>query len=159
MQVYFDEKLVINGSSAAFFNPVVEAGLVHCRALLEFVGLKAHSSNALRFVPRRNKREDDYGIEDFVGPAGPLSLVTPSQAIARYPGGANDAEAALAHVLSGTNKMLAHLTHGITLPKDRVRLIEIASRGVRAIVVSHLYTPLGLPEPKSTVSSRARNAA
>ena len=126
---------------------------------MEFVGLKAHSSNPLRLVARRSKRADDFGIEDFVGPAGPLSLVTPNQAIARYPGGAVDAEAALAVVLSGTNKMLAHLTHGIALPKDRLRLIEIASRGVRAIVVSHLYTPLGLPEPRSNVSNRKRNAA
>ena len=32
MQVYFDGQLSIDGTSAALFNPVIEAGLLHCRA-------------------------------------------------------------------------------------------------------------------------------
>ena len=159
MQIFFDGKLTINGTSSAFFNPVFEAGLVHCRALLEFVGLKAEPSDPLRLGSRRAKRPDDYGIEDFSGSSGPLPLVTPQRAIARYPGDPTDAESALALVLFGTNKLLAHVTRGVALPDDQVRLIEIASRGVPAIVVSCLYTPLGLPAPKSSLSARKRDDA
>lgn len=159
MQVYFDGQLLIEGTSAALFNPVIEAGLVHCRALLEFVGLKADPSNPLGLVSRRSKRIDDYGIEDFDGPSGLLSTVTPDVAIRRYPGPPIEAESALAFVLSGTNKVLAHITRGTPLPNDSLRLIEIASRGVHAIVISHLYTPLGLPAPQLHVSARQRDAA
>jgi hypothetical protein len=34
-----DGKLVMEGNLNAFTNPAIEAGLVHCRALLEFLGL------------------------------------------------------------------------------------------------------------------------
>lgn len=159
MQVLFDGELAIEGTSAALFNPIIEAGLVHCRALLEFVGLKADPSNPLRLMPRRGKRVDDHGIEDFENGAGPLALVTPENAVRRYPGDPAVAESALAFVLSGTNKVLAHITRGAALPDDRLRLIEIASRGVRAIVVSHLYTPLGLSPPELHLSARKRNVA
>jgi hypothetical protein len=159
MQVYFDGQLSIEGTSAALFNPVIEAGLVHCRALLEFVGLKADPSNPLQLVSRRSKRIDDHGIEDFDGASGPLPAVTPDIAIRRYPGDPVEAESALAFVLSGTNKALAHITRGAPLPDDRLRLIEIASRGVHAIVVSHLYTPLGLSAPQLHLSGRQRDAA
>ena len=37
MSIYFDDRLQITGNSDAFTNPVVEAGLVHCRALLSFL--------------------------------------------------------------------------------------------------------------------------
>ena len=159
MQILFAGTPTIEGTSSAFFNPVFEAGLVHCRALLEFVGLRADSTTPPRLVPRNGKRADDFGIEDFsVGPR-PLSLVTPSQAIAGYRGNAAEAEAALTLVMSGTNKLLAHLTHGFDLPEDRVHLIEIATRGVRAIVVSHLYRPLGLPDPPSNIRARRRDPA
>ena len=39
MNIYVNNKLVIEGNSNGFTNPAIEAGLMHCRALLEFLGL------------------------------------------------------------------------------------------------------------------------
>jgi hypothetical protein len=36
------------------------------------------------------------------------------------------------------------------------RLIEIASRGVPSLVISHLYTPLGLSAPNYKLTGRPR---
>jgi hypothetical protein len=41
MEIYADGKLIADGNLNGFINPAIEAGLVHCRALLEFLGLKA----------------------------------------------------------------------------------------------------------------------
>jgi BarA-like signal transduction histidine kinase len=38
---------VIEGNALAFTNPAIEAALVHCRALLEFLGLSAKNENTL----------------------------------------------------------------------------------------------------------------
>ena len=40
MQVFVAGRLEFDGNTNALTNPVFEAGLLHCRALLEFLGLK-----------------------------------------------------------------------------------------------------------------------
>jgi hypothetical protein len=40
MTMHVDGKQVMEGNLNAFTNPAIEAGLVHCRALLEFLGLR-----------------------------------------------------------------------------------------------------------------------
>ena len=37
MTVYAGDKLVVEGTLYSFTNPCIEAGLMHCRALLEFL--------------------------------------------------------------------------------------------------------------------------
>ncbi len=157
MEVYFAGQLQITGNSSAITNPVVEAGLIHCRALLEFVGLGVSSNDPTKLIQRNSKRRgDDWGIEHFSNSGGPLPFVTHAQAISKYKGNLTEAENALAAVLHVANKALAHITStpGGTLD---IRLLEIASRGVPAIVTSYFYTPLGLPPPAASISSRKRN--
>jgi len=154
MKIYFDEKLRITGNSNAYTNPVLESGLIHCRALLDFLGLKADPADSTKLIcrdPKKNKK-DDVVIEHFANSNGPLPLVTPKEAITRYQGPQPEAEAALAGVLHTANKGLAHITSGLDLSATDISHLEIASRGVRAFVVSHFYTPLGLlpPEPGVT---------
>jgi hypothetical protein len=157
MEVYFAGKLQITGTSNAFANPVIEAGLLHCRALLEFVGLGVSPNDPSKIAQRASKRRhDDWGIEHFSNSHGPLSLVTPTQAISKYKGNSVEAESALAAVLHVANKALAHITSTPGGAID-IRLLEIASRGVPAIVTSYLYTPLGLPAPAINITSRRRN--
>ena len=50
MEVYFAGELQITGNSSAFANPVVEAGLIPCRALLEFVGLGVSSNDSTKLI-------------------------------------------------------------------------------------------------------------
>jgi hypothetical protein len=38
LQIYVNGKSQVEGNLHAFTNPAIEAGLVHCRALLEFLG-------------------------------------------------------------------------------------------------------------------------
>jgi hypothetical protein len=52
LEIYFDEKLSIRGLSTAFTNPAIEAGVVHCRALLEFIGLKCDGKNPNKHIQR-----------------------------------------------------------------------------------------------------------
>jgi hypothetical protein len=47
MEIYVDGKLRIEGNLFAFTNPAIEAGLVHCRALLEFLGLAANRAGRI----------------------------------------------------------------------------------------------------------------
>jgi hypothetical protein len=158
MKIYFDDRLQIMGNSSAFMNPVIEAGVIHCRALLEFLGLRVSPSNPTKLVPRgRKSHGDDWVIEDFANAAGALPLVTPQQAVSRYKGDPIEAEKALASVLHTANKGLAHLTAGLSAAAMEINALEIASRGVPALVISHLYTPLGLAVPKTSISSTRRH--
>jgi hypothetical protein len=85
-------------------------------------------------------------------------MVTPDEAIKRYDGGREEAEKALVSVFQITNKELAHFTRDLVDNPEHGTLIEIASRGVPALVISHLYTPLGLPAPDYKLPQRPRNS-
>ena len=154
LQIHVNGQLQIEGNQYAFVNPAYEAGLVHCRALLEFLGL-IMKAGRLRNIESR--RSTDIGIEHFSNASGHLSMVTPGDAIGRYPGGKKEAEDALLAVFQITNKGIAHVTEDIKDNPDHARLIEIASRGVPSLVVSYLYTPLGLPAPDYKLSHRMRD--
>jgi len=68
-----------------------------------------------------------------------------------------EADNALLAVFQITNKGLAHVTEDLTENPEHGSLIEIASRGVPSLMVSYLYTPLGLPEPDYKLTHRPRN--
>jgi hypothetical protein len=159
MKIYFDEKLRITGNSNAYTNPVLESGLIHCRVLLDFLGLKADPSDSTKLICRDTKKnkKDDAVIEHFSNLNGPLPLVTPQEAVTRYQGPQSEAEAALAGVLHTVNKGLAHITSGLVFSATDISHLEIASRGVRALVVSHFYTPLGLLPPELGVTKINRD--
>src|SRR5882672_8041345 len=154
LEIHVDGKLQIEGNLHAFTNPAIEVGLVHCRALLEFLGLTANSG---RIVNINRRRPSDIGIEHFSNASGHLSMVSPDTALSRYDGGNEDAETALLAVFQITNKGIAHVTEDIKDNPDHGRLIEIASRGIPSLVVSYLYTPLGLPAPDYKLTHRMRD--
>jgi hypothetical protein len=154
MQLFFNGDLAFEGNSNAFVNPVIETGVIHCRALLEFLGLSTSNAGSLQRL--RSRRKDDVGIERFSNAAGPLALVSPEEAVSRWPGGEDEAEQALLSVFRAANKGLAHFTSTAIVSSEETRLLEIASRGVPSLVVSYLYTPLGLNPPVYQLSSRSR---
>jgi hypothetical protein len=151
LKIYIDDKLRIEGNLYAFTNPAIEVGLVHCRALLEFLGVVAQNG---RIANIKSRRPSDIGIEHFSNARGHLSMVPPATALSRYSGGKEDAEKALLAIFEITNKGIAHATQDIKDNPDHGRLIEIASRGVPSLVVSYLYTPLGLPAPDYKLTHR-----
>ncbi|WP_445221479.1 hypothetical protein ACKWRH_16805 [Bradyrhizobium sp. Pa8] len=152
--VYIDGKLMIEGNLNAITNPIMEVGLVHCRALLEFLGL-CESKGSLG---QKERRKTDVGVEHFRNAAGPLKKVEPEIALSRYEGDRAEAEKALVAVLHVTNKGLAHNTMDLIESPEGAKLVEIASRGVPALMVSYFYTPLGLPKPDSWITTRRREA-
>jgi len=157
LQIFIDGKLVIDGKSAAFINPVLESGIVHCRALLEFLGLSM-SKDGLLVNSQVKRRPDDVGVEHYQNTSGPLSVVSPAAAVARWPGGRAEAEQALLSVFRIANKGLAHVTLSFSASPEETRLLEIATHGIRALIVSYLYTPLSLLAPQSIITQRPRDA-
>jgi hypothetical protein len=85
--------LAVEGNLNAFTNPAIEAGLVHCRALLKFLGLCVARDGKLGNITKR--RTSDICIEHFKTSKGYLAKVTPDQALDRYDGGREEAENAL----------------------------------------------------------------
>ena len=77
--------------------------------------------------------------------------------LTRYDGGEEDAEKALLSVFEITNKGIAHVTEDMKDNLDHGRLVEIAGRGVPSLVITYLYTPLGLPAPDYKLTHRPRD--
>ncbi|MBO1908130.1 hypothetical protein J4G37_24975 [Microvirga sp. 3-52] len=155
MTIHVDGKQVMESNLNAFTNPAIEAGLVHCRVLLEFFGLCEKGGSLSN---RKKRQPSDIGIEQFKNAAGPLKMVDPEMALSRYEGDKEEAEKALLTVFHITNKGLAHITADLAAHPAHARLLEIASRGIPALVISYLYTPLGLAAPNYKITSRPREA-
>ena len=153
IEIFFDGKQVIEGKATAFTHCAVESAIVHCRALLEFLGLglKGKRQTELIEIPNRSKN-DDIGIEHFHG----LSKLTVQRAVQAYPGPKDEAEAALAYVVYLANKGLAHTTSSFTKHDQGSALLEIAFRGVPTLVVNNFYVPLGIKPPNYKLQGRKR---
>jgi hypothetical protein len=66
MMVYVDDKPCFKGLETAFTNPAIEAGIINCRAMLEFLGLRLKNNSASELETRSSSNyEDNIHIEDF----------------------------------------------------------------------------------------------
>lgn len=145
-------KIVVNGSVvragnvAMVANPMIEAGAIHARALLEFLGLCVTRG---RLAQLRNRKPSDVGIEHFSTLTESICKVTPWQAIATYAGPASEAEGSLVAVYELANKTLAHVTDGKLSQKWTDANVEIACRGIPILIFNNLYAKLGrdIPSP------------
>lgn len=155
IKVFFGGEQVIEGLATAFTNPAIESGIIHCRALLSFLGLSAKDPYTLG--QRKGARGDDIVIETISGLNGLLSKITPQDAMKAYMGTDEEAEQALAYVLHAANKVLAHSTQGFTKADEASKLIEIAFRGVPTLMVNNFYNLIGVKPPEYKLQSRYRN--
>lgn len=151
VQIYFDGKQVLEGKATAFTNSAIEAAIVHCRVLLEFLGLAGKSQTELAECSARRK-PDDQGVEHFDG----LNKVSVEAAVRPYPGPKHEAESALAYVIYLANKGLAHTTSSFTKHDQGSHLLEIAFRGVPVLMANNFYVPLGIQPPEYKLSGRKR---
>lgn len=155
MEVYFAGLQVIEGKATGFTNAAIESAIIHCRAVLEFLGLRSSKSSNKEIAERSvRKNPDDRGVEQFAG----LSMVTKAKALAAYPGDPSEAEAALALIFHSANKGLAHTTGSFNLHSGDARLLEIAFRGVPTLLINGFYVPLGIIPPAHELTSRPRLA-
>ncbi len=154
IKIFFGEKQVVEGKATAFTNPAIEAAIVHSRALLEFLGLSLLHGSQTRLKVRARREPTDLGVEQFA----PLERLSVAKATSYYPGPAEEAEAALAYVIYLANKGLAHTASSFTKHDQGSQLLEIALRGVPALVVSNFFVPLGLEPPDYLPPSRPHAA-
>ena len=149
LEIYLDGKLVIEGTATAFTNNAIETGVMHCRALLEFLGLSGNGQTKLKEItkPRKSK---DMAIEDFSS----LKKVTLLKAVSSYRGSHADAEAALAYTIHLANKVMAHITSSLQEHERGNEFLEIAFRGVPLLMINNFYDPLGISVPKYELQSR-----
>jgi hypothetical protein len=149
VDIVVDGEVKLRGNVALIANPMIEIGLVHARALLEFLGLGISKGGKLTQVGRR--RSDDIAIEAYTTEAVPIAIVTPNEALSAYPGPREEAETALVAIFEWTNKGVAHLTTGALSANYTDRHLDIACRGIRALLHNNLYAKLGrdIPAPPS----------
>lgn len=153
MQVFFNGTQVIEGKATGFTNAAIESAIIHCRAILEFLGLQAKKASTTEIAERSARnRADDWGVEKIAG----LSILTKAKALSAYPGQPSEAEAALALIFHSANKGLAHTTDSFKRHSGDVRLLEIAFRGIPTLLVNGFYVPLGINPPSYEVTSRPR---
>jgi hypothetical protein len=155
LDVIVDGKVKLRGNIAAIANPMIEVGIIHARALLEFLGLCAKGGK-LSQVPKR--RPGDMAVEKFSTPEIPISIVTPSDIFSAYAGPQKEAEMAFVAIFEWANKGLAHLTTGVPSDDYTDQHLDIACRGIPVLLHNHLYAKLGkeIPKPLQTLP-RSRN--
>ena len=150
--VYVDDKPCFKGLETAFTNPAIEAGIVNCRAMLEFLGLRLKKGDPAKLETRpKSKYDDDVHIENFVKDGVALEKVTPEKVRRLSITDPDKGVKAIARLLHISNKEVAHPTLGRKGEDDGtdIELIVIGAKGVRALTVSYFFTPLGLePPPK-----------
>ena len=152
--IYFDDAQVIEGKATTFTNAAIEASIMHCRAILEFLGIAGTSMSSVATIGARRKA-DDFAVEQFP----PLVKLTVEKFSSSYPGPVEEAESALAYVIHLANKGLAHTTSSFTKHDDGSRLLEIAFRGVPILLINNFYVPLDIAPPKYIFSSRRRDTS
>lgn len=154
LDIRFDGKQVFEGNAYGFTNSAIEAAIVHSRALLEFLGLGGKSQTKLKELRTVAKgwNSDDICVEQFTA----LAKLKICDALKAYPGEASEAEASLAYVIYLANKGLAHTTSSFTKHDQSSILLEIAFRGIPALVINKFYVPLNIEPPQFEHQGRSR---
>jgi hypothetical protein len=157
MVIFVDGELVLEGNLNAFSNPAIEAGLIHFRALLEFLGLA--EKNGMLTNRTRHKNGEDVGIKSFSDPNGRrLVMVDPKDALKVYGDKRKEVEKSLVQVIRKTNKALAHTTQELIRTPGDGALLSIACREIPNLMNKHFFEPLCLPLPKYNITQRTRDA-
>jgi hypothetical protein len=142
-------KLMLDGRAAyespslkELSDPVIDTGIVMCRVLMEFLGVRCRNGVLLQV---RTQQADDVSMADFG-----LPFVTPDKVAQGYPGlPPIDVSEAMVATLSAANKGIGHLTR-VPARKLDLLYLEVACRSVLSLMNRHLYQALGYPERSFT---------
>jgi hypothetical protein len=152
LHVVMDGRAVIQGNVAALANPMLEIGLIHARALLEFLGLCTVKG---RLAQVQKRRDGDITIEGYSTLECPLAMVSPGEALAIYEGPREEAESALVSIFETANKLVGHITDGTFSQVWTDRHLDIACRGIPALLQAYLYSKLGRDVPDPPIGVKA----
>ena len=155
MQIFVEGRLQFEGKTTMFTNPTLEVGVLHARALLEFIGLKVSSGKLIQLPPSA-RQSNDAAIEKILSPAGRLSLVTPEDAAAIHPGDPEKAKRVLAELITAAHKGLAHSSATYFSSPIESEDVLLALQLTQQLVERFVYLPLGRGRPPIPVEGRAR---
>ena len=156
IQIFVDGRLQFEGRTSLFLNPILEVGVLHARALLEFIGLKSTAGQLSQLDPKTRNR-DDAAIEKLVGPSGTLPLVTPDQVGAMHPNDPHEAEQALVRVIVAAHKGVAHSSSTYFTNPASAKEILLAFQLTQELVEAYVYRPLGRVRPLLPIQERVRD--
>lgn len=154
MQILVDGRLQFEGSTTLFTNPILEIGVLHARALLEFIGLKANKEGLLLQVDPKKRDPDDAAIERVTGPTGALPLVSPEDVAAILPNNSGAAKHAIVNLIVAAHKGLAHTSATYFANPRNAQDILLALDLTQKLVEKHVYLPLGRQRPPVPVKAR-----
>lgn len=156
ISIFINEHLTVEGNLSAITNPMIEAGFIHCRALLEFLGLQRSKDG--KTIQALKRREGDIGIEHFKNADGLLKMRLPDVVLSRYLGPPEKAENSFLGIIEIANKHLLHNTISLLEENNDVTNVEFAIREMPALMTNYFYTPLGLLPPTPWITTRPREA-
>jgi hypothetical protein len=140
MEIYISNKLAAVSNANSYINPAIESGILHGRALLEFLGLCESEG---KLVIRKNVRPTDIIVEDFK-----LDKVSLSEAVSVFAKSTRGtAEQSLLALIQCANKGIAHTTVSHVIPENQALLLTQAANAVIALVEKYLYVRLNRKSP------------
>ena len=152
MQVFVDGQLQFEGNTNLLTNPVFEAGVLHARALLQFLGLRAKDGLLTNIRPK-DRQPDDVGIEKIPMGNQFLQVVTPEQVRKIEP---ENSDGALVALLEAANKGMAHFTTNYPANPAEANTVALAARLTQRLVEQYVYAQLGRTRSPPPIEARAR---
>ena len=108
-EIHFGGKPVLSGNPySVVTNPILEMGILYCRVMLEFLGIK-YEATTRRLIQRAGRHPTDTIIENFGRPQ-----VTIKQLKAAGSGSPRSIERACKTTIRVGHTAVAHLTHRAT---------------------------------------------
>lgn len=146
LEISFDGKILYKTNSNYFTNTTISIGLLSCRKLLEFLGIKYSPSGGL--YNRRKAHKDDIVIENFTNSSGgTLCQVTLEDIKTQFPSNYKSVIQALETVYKHSHKFVAHLTYCMNPDEDTYKQYSLACMSLRQLMHEFYYIRSGRPVP------------
>jgi hypothetical protein len=139
MDLSINKELRFSGYAIYFIEPILEIGLVHARALLEFLGIHARNG---KLVNISRRRPSDIAIEHYSAGGSNLSMVSPEEICSHINMPDSVVEWALVGVIEQTNKWLAHVTTGEMLNMAMHGQLAYALEKLPSVIDFYFYDRL-----------------
>ena len=144
LQCKFNDKLKVQGSSSIITNANVELGIIHCRVLMEFLGVKVDKN--MNLISAGKPRDSDVTIESFE-----LPKLTLEQVVEPCTSDKELARKYIAKTLFAANKLIAHATNLVKLEEDSIDGYIVTARAIPVLFKNYFYNPLKLEIPNYKV--------
>ena len=140
MCIQVGERVLVQRPSIGIVqNAVAESGLIYCRKMLDFLGLKGRRNTGVLYERSGAYGDDTVGIEDLQLQRVPLAalVITPF-------GDASEVLAACEHTMRSADKGVAHFTEDRG-ESSNVGQIQMCARTVTWLTQAYVYKALGIP--------------